>query len=204
MAFRLYIVPVVGTGSSSHDARRPKYFASDANGAGTTGIVTGDWSAMDYGFEPWMVVGANLSVSDDNLIVGEPDVFALPFDLAPTLTAQQVTNVQNKLEAINVPAGWVNTSLTWLQVVRTVLGMFSLIQRYAGIHGPNGLFSGGVNLNSSINSLPAQVRQDFNTAATSLGLDTSEITGTTTVRAALKLLADQMQARQYNFNGTLI
>jgi len=205
MAFRLYITPVVGTGAIGN-SRRPKYFMSDASGTGNVGIVhpaTG-WSAMDYGFEPWMVVGADCSVSDDNLLVGEPDAFALPVDLAPNLTAQQVTNVQNKLEAINVPAGWVNTSLTWIQVVRTVLGMFSLIQRYAGIHGLNGLFSGGIALGTTINQLPAGVRQDLLAAATSLELDTSGITGTSTLRNALKQLADQMQARQYNFNGTLI
>jgi hypothetical protein len=203
MAFRLYIVPVVGSGTS-HDARRPKYFKSDATGAGLVGLVTGAWSGMDYGFEPWMVVGADLSISDDSLVVGQIDAFAIPFDLAPALSVAQVTNVQNKLESMNVPAGWVTTALTWLQVVRTVLGMFSLIQRYAGIHGVNGLFTGGVNLNSTISALPVQVRQDFNAAATSQGLDTSAITGTTTIRVALKLLADQMQSRQYNFNGTLL
>jgi hypothetical protein len=75
MSFRLYIVPVIGSGTKS-DPRRPKYFAD-----GT--LVNPTWSAMDYGFEPWMVVGADLSTSDDNLVVGQPDGFALPFDLSP-------------------------------------------------------------------------------------------------------------------------
>lgn len=200
--FRLYIVPVVGAGLIKGDARRPKYFLSAADGTGTAGVVPLGWSAMDYGFEPWMVVGADLSVSDDNLIIGEPDAFAVPFDLAQTLSSAQVTGVQAKLEAINVPAGWVTTSLTWLTVVRTVLGMFTLMQRYAGMHGANGLFSGIVNLNSTVSSLAAGVRQDFLAAATSLGLDTSGILGTTTIRQALKLLADQLSAQPYDFNGT--
>src|SRR3954463_9547709 len=109
MSFRLYIVPVIGTGAKT-DPRRPKYFGDGTITAGQS------WGSIDYGFEPWMVVGADLSTSDDNLVVGKPDAFALPFDLAPNLTAQQVTNVQAKLEAINVPAGWVTTSLSWITV----------------------------------------------------------------------------------------
>lgn len=206
MAFRLYIVPVVGTGATRSDARRPKYFSSDAAGAGNIGIIAAgqSWTAIDYGFEPWMVVGADLSTSDDNLIVGQVDVMALPFDLAPTLNSAQVTSVQTKLESMNVPAGWVTTALTWLSVVRIVLGMFSLIQRYAGIHGAVSLFSGGVTLNATIGSLPISVRTDLLAAATSLGLDTSGITGSTTIRNALKQLADQFTQAQYNFNGTLL
>src|SRR5262245_36149399 len=119
MAFRLYIVPVIGAGVKG-DPRRPKYFADlDVN-----------WSAMDFGFEPVMFVGADLSPSNDNFIVGQSDATALPFDLAPTLTGGQVNQTQNKLEALNIPAGWVNTSLTWLEVVRTVLGMFTFLQRF--------------------------------------------------------------------------
>jgi hypothetical protein len=205
MAFRLYIVPVVGIGTKD-DPRRPKYFNSDAAGAGRTGIITAGsvWSAIDYGFEPWMVVGADLSTSDDNLVVGEADAFAVPFDLSVNLTSGQVTNVQNKLEAINVPAGWVDTSLTWVSVLRVVLGMFLLMQRYSGIHGTNGIFTGGVALSTTIAQLPAQVRADFQTAAQSFGLDTSSIVGGTTLRQALKILADQFSHQQYNFNGTLI
>lgn len=206
MAFRLYIVPVVGTGIGGgiDNSRRPKYFLSDASGAGHVGIVPAGWDGMDYGFEPWMVVGADLSVSDDALIVGKVDAFAIPFDLSVTLTSQQVTNVVNKLEAINLPAGWVTTAFKWIEVVRIVLGMFSVMQRYQGLHGPNALFSGGVTLSTTISALPAQVRADFNAAATGLGLDTSAITGGATVRAALKILADQLVTQQYNFNGTLL
>lgn len=204
MAFRLYIVPVVGTGAKS-DPRRPKYFSTDAAGVGTSSMVpTAAWGAIDYGNEPWMVVGGDLATSDDTLIVGQPDAFALPFDLSVVLTAPQVTNVQNKLEAINLPAGWVNTSLLWVEVVRIVLGMFTLMERYQGIHGTGVVFTGGVSLATTVAALPAAVRNDLSTAATSLGLDVSSIVGTTTLRNMLKILADQLSGRQYSFNGRLI
>lgn len=210
MSFRLYIVPVVGTGART-DPRRPKYFQSAADGTGQTGIIASgsSWSAMDYGFSPWMVVGADLSTSDDNLIVGKADAFALPFDLAPTLTSQQVTAVQSKLEAINVPAGWVNTSLTWITVVRKVLGMFSFLQRFAGQYADeNGvafdLFSGVVTLSTTFGSLPQAVQNAMTSAAISFGFSTTGLTSGTTLRVALKALADDFSAQQYNFNGTLI
>lgn len=203
MAFRLYIVPVVGAGTKV-SPRRPKYFNS-VDGVIAAGAT---WSAQDYGLEPWMVVAADLSTSDDNLVVGEPDAFALPFDLSTTLSAAQVTSVQTKLEAINLPAGWVATSLTWLQVVRVVLGMFSFMQNYQAVNVGNGgtgqLFTGGVTLATTFGALAAQQRADLATAAANLSLTTNGISGTTTLRVALKTLADQFGARQYNFNGTLI
>jgi hypothetical protein len=209
MAFRLYLVPVVGAGTRA-DARRPKYFASGEDGTGTTGAVTGAWSAMDYGFEPWMVVGADLSTADDTLVVGKADVTALPVDLAPTLTGPQVTATKNKLDAMNVPDQWVTTSLTWSQVVRTVLGVFSFLQRYGAIYADqNGtpaptLFGGGVTLNTTFASLPLAVRSALSATAVDQNISTAGVTGSTTVRVLLKLMADAYQSRQYNFNGTLI
>jgi hypothetical protein len=195
MAFRLYIVPIIGTGTKL-DPRRPKYFAD--------GTVNSPWTGMNYGIEAWMVVGADLSFSDDALVVGQVDAMALRFDLSPQLTAPQVTAVQNKLEAINLPAGWVNTSLTWLQVVRAVFGILSFMQRFTALNGNVSLFTGGITLNSTISALPAPVLTNLQQAAAELGLSTAGIVGTTTIRQALKLLGAQLENRQYNFNGTLI
>jgi hypothetical protein len=203
MPFRLYIVPVIGTGAK-FDPRRAKYFADG------TVSPTAIWSSIDYGFEPWMIVGGDLSTSDDNLVVGKVDAFALPFDLSPTLTAGQVTNVQTKLESINVPAGWVNTSLTWLTVVRTTLGMFSFLQRYGviyteanGVVAPS-LFTGGVTLSTTFGSLPQAVQNAIISAAQSFNISTAGLTASTTMRVILKALADNFQASQYSFNGTMI
>lgn len=197
MAFRLYIVPVVGVGSRS-DPRRAKYFDD-----GTFSPPV-DSAAMDYGFEPWMVVGANLSTTNDAIVVSKPDAFALPFDLTTNLTAGQVTSVQTKLESINVPAGWVSTSLTWVQVVRIVLGMFAFLARYAELHGVTRVFGGSVTLDTTIGSLSVGVRTDLTNAALSLGLSTVGITGTTTLRSALLLLGQQLSGRPFNFNGVRI
>ena len=201
MAFRLYLVPIVGTGTKD-DPRRPKYFAGAP--------VVGDWSGMDYGFEPVMVVGADLSPSEDNYVVGQGDVTALPFDLAPTLTSGQVTAVHNVLETLNLPAGWVTTSLSWLAIVRTVLGMFSFLQRFGQLYAaqngvpPPSIFAGGVTLNTTFGSLPLAVRTALLATADSFGIPTTGLTGSTTIRVILKNMADMFQNQQYNFNGTLL
>ncbi len=197
MAFRLYIVPVVGVGTKS-DLRRPKYFDDG------TLVPRPNYSAMDYGFEPWMVVGANLSVSDDATVVGQADAMAIPFNMDVLLTAGNVTTVQTKLEAINIPAGWVTTSLTWRQVVRIVLGMVAVMQRFAGLQGVTRIFAGGVTLNSTIGSLSQGVRNNLTLAATSQGLSVSGISGATTIRAALKILADQFTGRTFVFGGVSV
>jgi hypothetical protein len=209
MASRLYIVPVVGSGNGS-DSRRPKYFNSDANGTGTVGIVSGPWSAMEYGFEPWMCVGANLSAADHSTIAAKTDVSALPVTLTATLTAPQVTATQTFLENCNIPAGWVSTTLTWVQVLRVVLGIFSFFQRLGAVYlsqmgtVPGSIFNGGVTLNTTFSALPLAVRNALTATAADQGISTAGITATTTVRVMLKTLGDAYSQRSLTLGGVVI
>lgn len=198
MTWRLYIVPRAGTGAF-HDAFRPKYFNSQ-DGFFAAPVK---FDSVDYGFEPWVIVGADLSVSDDNAVIAPADCFALPFDLSVNLTAGQVTNVKAKLEAINVPAGWVTTSLKWIEVVRSVLGMFSFMQGLtAALGGP--LFTGTVTLATTISQLPQITVTALQDTAASFGLSTAGVTGTTTLRATLKNLADQFGEKPYSFGAVTL
>ena len=196
MAFRLYLVPVVGTGATISTSRRPKYFTD-----GT--IAVSPWSAMDYGSEPWMIVGADLSPTDDVLVVSKLDAFALPFDLTPLLTPLEVTAVQTKLEAINIPAEWVTTLLTWLEVARRVLGILTFMQRFTALNVNVSLFA-GASLATTIGGLPVGVRNNLTSAAVGLSVDTGGVTGATTIRQALKLFVDQLDGQSYVFNGQVI
>lgn len=197
MALRLYIVPIVGAGVKG-DPRRPKYFADGSIADAPS------WSGMDYGIEKWMVVSADLSSADDLFVTGQPDAFAMPFDLSQPLTSQQVTNVQNKLETINLPAGWVDTTFTWQTMLRIVFGILSFMQRFSALNGNVSLFTGGVTLATKINQLPSSVIANLRQAASDLGLSTANDTGTTTIRAALKDLGTQLQGQPYNLNGLVI
>lgn len=204
MAFRLYIVPMVGTGIGSiiDNARKAKYFFDGT----LLDPVTGAISIFDYGIEPWAVVGADLSSADDVRVVAMPDAFAVPFNLDALLANGQVTAVKNKLEAINMPAGWVNTTLTWREVVRSVLGMCTFMQRFSAVNGGVSLFAAGVTLQTAFNALPTGIGDKILQAANSFvpPLDTTGLSGTVTVRQILKSAADQFGDRTYNFNGFLI
>ena len=191
MAFRLYLVPVVGTGSSSADARRPKYFDAFTSG----------WAANGYGLEPHMLVAADLSGADDTSLTANADVTALPFYLGDTLTAGQVTATQTALESRNLPAGWVTTAFTWRAVLRVVLGVFHFMQRYHNVSGGQRLFLAGVDLERTLGSLPQQVRDDLQATANSFGYDTSPLTGGNTIRQALKLLADNWSNTRFRIGG---
>lgn len=195
MAYRLYLVPIIGAGVKG-DPRRPKYFAD--------GTITANWAGMDYGIEAWMLVVADLSTQDDLTVTGKPDAFAMPFDLSQPLTAQQVTNVQNKLEAINLPAGWIDTTYTWQQVVRIVCGILSFMQRFSALNSNVSLFSGGVTLSTRMNQLPAGIVTLLQQAATDLQLSTTNIVNNTTIRAALKDFGTQLKDRPYNLNGMVL
>jgi len=199
MAFRLYLVPVIGVGTSL-DPRRPKYVAGGAT----------PWAAMDYGNEPSMIVGADLSPTDDAALAGQPDVTALPVDLSPLLTPANVTAVQAKLEAAHLPAGWVNTTRTWRDVVRIVLGIFSFLQRYAVVYAQAqgsvapSVFTAGVTLDTTFGSLPAAVQTALTNTAISFGIATTGLMAGTTVRAILKAMADVFVDAPFVIGGVSI
>lgn len=202
MAFRLYVVPIVVVGAKL--ARWPKYFNDG------TLVDPFTWAGMDYGNEPTMIVGADLSVADDATLAAEPDVQAIPFVLDNLLTGPQVTATQAFLEARNLPVGWVTTALSWRTVVRTILGMFSFLARYAVVYSTaNGqpapsLFAGGVTLATTFGALPAAVQTAMTNTAISLDISTAGLTSGTTLRVILKALADNFRTAPFNFNGTVI
>lgn len=216
MAFRLYVVPKIGAGTRA-DPYRAKYFqgsdkiVSSVGDAASSTDPTQVTSVMDYGFEPWMFVGANLAFSDDTLVVGEPDAYAIPFDLSQLPTSAQVTNVQAKLEAMNVPSGWVTTALTWLQIVRVILWVFGFVQLFGSIYAdqnngalPPVIFGGGRSLGTTYGALPLAMRTALASTAVTYGVDISSVTGATTLRQILQLVANGKSTQQFNFNGVQI
>lgn len=202
MPFRIYVVPIVGTGAHG-DPRRAKYFTD-----GT--IPQYVYGNLTYGTEPRMIIGADLSIADDATIVSKSDVTALPFDLSPTLSAGQVTNTRNALEASNIPGGWVTTADTWLSVFRGVAGMCAFLSRYEGVYAEQNnaaapsLFAGGATLASTFSSLPALVQVALTATAQDQGISTVGLSGATTLRAILRSMADHYSSMVYNFNGVIL
>jgi hypothetical protein len=207
MAFRIYIVPAVGVGTRE-DRRRPKYFADgQITAVDATPLL---WSGLDYGFEPWYIVGSDLTVAQDAFVVGQADGFALPFNLDATLTSPQVNNTKNKLEAVNIPAAWVNNTLTWRQVARTVIGIVMFMQRYSAIYAnatlgnTAPLFDSNRTLNSAFGTLPQLVQDSMVQAAVSFGIPTDGLSASTTLRAIFKAMADFFQGSPIPMGGTSV
>jgi len=190
-AWHLYLVPVIGTGTQE-DPRSPKYLAS--------------YACTDYGHQPQMLCAADVDAGTDAALQANSDVTRIPDNLDAQLGAGAVTAVQNALEARNIPAGWVTQALTYRTVLRTLFGMFSLFQRYAAIaQNPNAVIDGAtVTLSTQFNQLPLKARQDLQATVASFGLDTSGLTGASTIRQILKAFADQFGQRPFTLGGVAI
>src|SRR3990167_6875117 len=61
-----------------------------------------------------------------------------------------------------------------------------------GWGGQGGLLDGSINLDMTVSQIPADTRTWLQDVAGEFGLDYSGVTGSTTLRDLLKLLADQM------------
>lgn len=195
---RFYVVPKIGDGLTPFTAFRPKYTDADSVQVGWN--VAGRWQAIDYGLEQVFMLALDATGAEHTALTAQADVLAVPSPIAANVSALALNTVQTKLEAGNIPADWVTTGFTYQQVLSRVLRIVSFMQRFRGIFGQ--LFAGGATLDTRINQLPLNARQALNTAAQSLGADTSSIQGTTLIRAALVIVADQLFPEGIAFGGT--
>jgi hypothetical protein len=144
---------------------------------------------MPYGAEPTFLVAAqDVPAGLHQTVAGDAACTAVP-DLAQTVGGQ-LAAVQNQLEALNIPTQWATAGMSYGSVVRVVAIVFQLAQRLQGL-GRNRLFGGAVTLDTRFNQLPQSVRTDLQDMAASFNFDTGSLSGTSTVRAILKALADQ-------------
>lgn len=217
MAFRLYFVPVLGSPGFGPNRLRAKYFSSPVSAArGDEVLTTATRAEYMFGIEPWAIVGADLSAAEDAALVAKPDAWGLPpgasapFDLDVVLSPGEVTAVKSRLEAMNIPADWVDTSDAWRLVVRTVLGIFRFLGRYKTVYfqqtaaNPPSLFSGSVTLESTFGSLPQAVRTALQTTASELNISTAGVTGSTKLRVILRTLGANFAGQSYQFNDVAV
>jgi hypothetical protein len=189
MATQLYVMPIAGIGTDV-DPRRPKYENTDLTGHA--------WAAMDFGNEPVMLVATATNAA----LAAELDVLTIPVNLDQNLTSGAVTTAQTFMENLFIPADWITTSLTYRQVVRQVCQFFMLWQRCQGL-GFARIFTAGVTLNTTFGSLPANVRTILTNAAQSMHLDTSSLSGASTIRQIIKAIAPQISGPIHLLDITL-
>lgn len=178
---RVYVVPKAGTGIG-HDGLHPKYFRE----AGVS-----DWEQLDYGLEDAFLVVADVTPTQHTSLASNLDVIALPQDLTQPIGPTALTTVQQKLEGLHIPAGWVTEGMTYKQILTVVGKGFLFMERFDGINGRT-FFEAGITLDTRINQLTQAQRNALVATADSFGLDTSGVTGPMLVRQALKLIWDQL------------
>ena len=192
MAVTAYLCPLVGMGTRS-DPLRPKY-ADDLGATNATFLRFGEQNV-------YLVVVSEISSTLHTTISGDSDCVTFP-PLDNAVGAGALNAVRNKLEALNMPGNWVQSSTTYRAIARAC-GLFCLLcQRFKGL-GNGALFTAGVTLDTEWNALPQGVKTGLQDMAAAWSLDTSGMNGTTTVRQILKALADQM-TEQFNWFGEIV
>lgn len=188
---RFYLLPKIGTGSiDPFDPFRPKYTDPDSLGAGWN--IGGRWVAMDYGIEDCFLMRIHdITPEEHTALNSQTDVIGVPSPLSDNVSAAALSVIQTRLEGMNIPANWVTTSHTYLQVLKAVRRAITFMQRFHGLYVMK-LFQAGITLDTQINQLTQAQRGRLIATADSLNLDTSGITNQMTIRQALKQIADQL------------
>jgi hypothetical protein len=191
MSWHLYLLPLVGTYGSYTDPPRPKYVeALHVN----YGLVT-------YGEERIVICGADVTDPQDASIVANADVFRFPDNLDTALTGGTLNQLQNALEADNVPASnWLSIPNTYRTILRTVYGFFSFMDRFAYLHGQRAPIIGttGVTLNTRFQDLAPAIQADLIKTSDSFGFNTGGLDPASTIRQMLKFMADQFSQTGFN------
>lgn len=174
-----FLVPIIGSGTRT-DPLRPKYVRE-------LGIA--DWSSCDFGATS--ILYTNGTAQQEADLSANVDVVTVP-PLDNTIANGALTQVKSQLEGLNLPAQWVQVGMTYRTVLRVTVGMAQLIQRTSAILGQPVTIPG--NLDKTISQFPVAVRNAIAQACDELGINRTNITGSTTLRAALADFGQQFIA----------
>lgn len=194
MAVRFYLLPieeVVKDAQLGTTTRGPKYFAWRFDPDPPALLDGVSYEMRDYGLEPTALLAADVTNAQHQLLIANADVTAVPANLDNTLGANRAT-VQAALESLHIPADALTNATTYRQVLRGVMAIFALAQRFNGRVGNSGrLFPVGITLATTLGDLSQSVRNQLQSAAEELGYDYSGLTLQSTLRDVLKQIANQ-------------
>ena len=193
---RFYILPanVIVRGDSIY--RGPKYFVGRFNPDG----LDISHSMQDYGLIPAMVVAAEVTQAQHEMLVAELDVVAAPEDIDQNISEIALPKVVSVMEALRIPAGWVDSTYTYRAILRMITGLFKVAQRHHGMHN-EALIDSPAQLDLRWNQIPLARRQRIMATADSFGYSYSEVTNQWPIRRILKHLGDQWADRPFKFGN---
>ncbi len=164
------------------------------------GIQVASWAMMDYGLINACLVVADVTQDQHEQLAAEADVAAAPENIDQNVSELAIPKVQAVLEALRIPAEWVDTTYTYRTLLRMVAGLFQFAQRYHGLY--NEALIGSVSqLDLRWNQIPADRQNRIRATADSFGYDYSTVTNTTKVRKILMILANQWGAKPIYLGG---
>jgi hypothetical protein len=187
MAWRLYAIPIVGSGSSRLDPRRPAYVVE-------AGLL---WALMDYGSLPTGLVAADVTQAQHDALAAHADVDAFAADLDTALGAASTT-VRARLEANRIPTQWVTGATTYRELARFVAGLFQFAQRHTALHAEDIIGSGA--LDGRFRDLSAAQQARIQATATSFGY-TLTTSANTPMRDVLTQMSNQWGAQPFYLGG---
>lgn len=168
--------------------RTAKYFSN------VDGDISARLSIHHYGLIDVALVRASVTQAQHTFLSVQTDVISFPGNINSTIPAALLPAVRNRLEALRIPAGWATTETTWRQLLRVIGSVFQIAQRHRSLHG-EALIPEGADLSISWSEVPAARRGRVAATVESMGYTTDGITGSTTVRQTLRILAQQRVAK---------
>ena len=156
------------------------------------------WSAVRYGRDDvWLVRVNNLSVADYNALAARPDVYVFPLDADLDSPISDKARIDAFFEQFRIPTNWTTPSTTYRQLLKALVNMSLVLQRYYGIRAlagtPEELFSGGVTLETKFSALTVDQRAALQKAVNELAETNVPINPNMTLRQLLKAASDYLQ-----------
>lgn len=176
---RLYLSPSVVNAAGF---RAPKYAGTLPKG------TSQDW--LDLGNEPTFLWAVDTDIAAHTTIAANADLGAFPYNL-DAQTGANLATVQAQLESFNIPGDAVTANTTYRTIVRGIVVISMVMQRYGAITQNILLFDVGINLDRTLGSIAVNVRNALQLACDQLGFNTSGLIGSSTIRDLYKRLATQ-------------
>lgn len=196
MPIRFYIMPAIASPNyDGQPVRHPAHLWLYRTREGVPmPLGTHDvwWALKDYGSIDRLIVAVDTDAATHDVIAAYADVLALPenLDAAPNTSTRNA--IKTRLEGFNIPSGWVTTGMTYRTMLRTILGIFKFMQRFAERTGNLNPFSWGINLDTVFSSLSVARQDKIREIANSMGFNGDAIPAAWTLRQILKYAADEL------------
>ena len=194
---RFYIVPVDWRVIDGQNIAKPKYF--NTRFTNDPGDVTSPAAFMSYGFAPYyLVLGKEISVADDAMLVSKSDVYAFPLILDQSIAPQD--NLDEYFEVIGIPTDWLTPANTYIEFLRQTAAMFQFHQRYHGISGHDLIADVG-GLETRYRDWSTETQAWFDETVERFGWDSGAINSNSRLRQLLKQVGDLWGDKPFMMGG---